>query len=232
MQATQAKAVMLKGSAFTLPVLHLLTANLQAINEQLQDMVTQQPAFFQNTPVVIDLSRLTCDQSIDFEQLKNQLQQHRLHAVGLRSQHEAHRAAGLAAGFALLATSPNNPEPDAQAKKPVQQAIHNKTRVITQPVRSGQQIYSKGDLIVLAAVSHGAEILACGHIHVYGRLAGRALAGVNGDTQARIFCRLLDAELVSIAGNYCLHDGLAAQKTSSMIQLSLHDEQIQISYID
>ena len=74
------------------------------------------------------------------------------------------------------------------------------TRVITQTVRSGQQIYSPGDLIVLAGVSPGAELLADGHIHVYGTLRGRALAGLRGNTQARIYCRALEAELIAVAG--------------------------------
>lgn len=80
-----------------------------------------------------------------------------------------------------------------------------KSKVITQPVRSGQQIYAKeADLIVLASVGTGAELLADGNIHVYGALRGRALAGIKGDTSARIFCSSLSAELVSIAGQYLM----------------------------
>jgi len=75
--------------------------------------------------------------------------------------------------------------------------------VVTQPVRSGAQIYAKGgDLIVLNAVSSGAELIADGNIHVYGTLRGRALAGAAGDAEARIFVNRLEAELLSIAGRY------------------------------
>lgn len=83
------------------------------------------------------------------------------------------------------------------------------TKMITTPVRGGMQIYAAGgDLIVLAAVSPGAELLADGNIHVYGPMRGRALAGVKGDTSARIFCQQLGAELVSIAGNYKVAEDL------------------------
>ena len=77
------------------------------------------------------------------------------------------------------------------------------SRLITTPIRSGQQVYAQGgDLIIAASVSPGAELLADGNIHVYGTLRGRALAGINGNENARIFCYGLEAELVSIAGQY------------------------------
>lgn len=89
--------------------------------------------------------------------------------------------------------------------KPQVNESHRSSKVITQPVRSGQQVYAKdADLIVLASVSTGSELLADGNIHVYGALRGRALAGIKGDTSARIFCSSLNAELVSIAGQYLM----------------------------
>ena len=80
---------------------------------------------------------------------------------------------------------------------------HTGTRLVLDHVRSGQQIYVRGgDLIIMGAVSPGAEVLADGHIMVHGALRGRALAGVRGMTDATIYCRRLDAELLAIAGNY------------------------------
>lgn len=96
---------------------------------------------------------------------------------------------------------------EEKAEEPVEPALPvvRPTKMITAPVRGGMQIYAAGgDLIVLAPVSPGAELLADGNIHVYGPMRGRALAGVKGDTSARIFCQQLGAELVSIAGNYKL----------------------------
>ncbi len=76
------------------------------------------------------------------------------------------------------------------------------TLVIDRPLRSGQRVYAKGDLVVLGMVSNGAEVIAEGNIHIYAPLRGRALAGVHGNHDARIFCTSLEAELISIAGIY------------------------------
>jgi septum site-determining protein MinC len=76
------------------------------------------------------------------------------------------------------------------------------TVLIDRPLRSGQRIYSPGDLIVQGVVSHGAEVMAEGHVHIYGALRGRALAGARGNTAARIFCTSFEPELVAIAGIY------------------------------
>ncbi len=102
------------------------------------------------------------------------------------------------------------------------------TRVVTTPIRSGQQIYSAGDLIVMAQVSAGAEILADGNIHVYGPLRGRALAGVKGNTQARIFCQILEAELVSIAGQYKISEDLQGDRWRKNAQICLRDDRLDI----
>jgi septum site-determining protein MinC len=75
--------------------------------------------------------------------------------------------------------------------------------VIDKPLRSGQQVYAKGrDLIVLAIVNAGAEVIADGHIHIYAPLRGKAIAGARGNTQARIFAQVMEPELISIAGIY------------------------------
>lgn len=100
------------------------------------------------------------------------------------------------------------------------------SRLVTQPVRSGQQVHSPGDLIVVAQVSPGAELLAEGNIHVYGRLRGRALAGLRGDQQARIFCHSLEAELVAIAGCYQIADEMDPAVRNQAVQISLEDEEL------
>lgn len=106
-------------------------------------------------------------------------------------------------------------------------AMSRPSRVITQPVRGGQQVYAEGDLILLAPVSAGAEVMADGNIHCYAPLRGRALAGVQGDAGARIFCRELAAELVAIAGHYRVADDLKADALwGKAVQLSLRDDQL------
>ncbi|RTL24053.1 MAG: septum site-determining protein MinC [Burkholderiales bacterium] len=88
-------------------------------------------------------------------------------------------------------------------EKPVPVATPAPTLVIDKPLRSGQQVYAKGgDLVVLAVVSHGAEVIADGSIHIYAPLRGKAIAGARGDTTARIYTQSLEAELLAIAGIY------------------------------
>lgn len=96
--------------------------------------------------------------------------------------------------------------------------------LVTEPVRSGQQIFAeRGDLVVVASVSPGAELIARGNIHVYGTLRGRALAGVHGDSAARIFCETLDAELIAIAGLYKLSDAIDPSLRRRRVQAFLND---------
>jgi len=102
-------------------------------------------------------------------------------------------------------------------------------KVIASPIRSGQQVYARdADLIILSAVSNGAEVLADGHIHVYGPLRGRALAGIKGNKKARIFCQSMEAELVSIAGCYQVNEKLTNCDSKTPAQILLKNEQLQI----
>ncbi|MCU0894623.1 MAG: septum site-determining protein MinC [Rhodospirillales bacterium] len=103
------------------------------------------------------------------------------------------------------------------------------SKVVIHPVRSGRQIYAQGgDLIVLASISPGAELIADGHIHVYGALRGRALAGIAGNPQARIFCRSLEAELVSVAGYWRVRDDIPEELIGKPVQIYLGNEQVVI----
>ena len=108
------------------------------------------------------------------------------------------------------------------------------TKIVQQPVRSGQRMMArKGDLVVLAAVNAGAEIIAEGNIHVYAPLRGRALAGVSGDTHARIFCHQFEAELVAIAGNYRVFDnGPPRELRGKAVQVFLDGEQLIVAPLD
>lgn len=102
-------------------------------------------------------------------------------------------------------------------------------KIIRTPIRSGQQVYAQGgDLIVLAQVSAGAEILADGNIHVYAPLRGRALAGVQGNNNALIFCQRLEAELVSIAGHYKLSDDLQGDCWKKAARVMLSDDMLSV----
>jgi septum site-determining protein MinC len=101
--------------------------------------------------------------------------------------------------------------------------------LITEPVRSGTQLYARGgDLIILRSVSAGAEIIADGNIHVYGTLRGRAIAGAMGDAAARIFVDRLEAELVSIAGRYLVSDNIPPEHVGQRAQILLQEQRVVI----
>src|SRR5690606_23138843 len=101
------------------------------------------------------------------------------------------------------------------------------TKVIRTPIRSGQQVYAKdSDLVILNHVSAGAEVIADGSIHIHGSLRGRAIAGASGQTEAKIICHDLQAELVSIAGNYWLSDQIESEFWQKKVMLSMVDDSL------
>ena len=120
-------------------------------------------------------------------------------------------------------------EPPKSEPTPAVAPALKPAKVINRPVRSGQQVYAEGgDLVVTASVSEGAELLADGNIHVYGTLRGRALAGVKGNTGARVFCQSLDAELISIAGQFIMHDTVKGECWKKPAQVYLKEETLRI----
>ncbi|MBI0326046.1 septum site-determining protein MinC [Burkholderia plantarii] len=133
----------------------------------------------------------------------------------------ASAAATAAAASDVAAAASAVPAPPASAPP--------QTLVIDRPLRSGQQVYAKGDLVVLAPVSNGAEVIAEGNIHIYAPLRGRALAGVHGNHEARIFCTCLEPELISIAGIYrTTENPLPADVRGKSVQIRLEDEKLMI----
>ena len=203
----------LKGGLYPLTALQLLGTQLEHFKEQLSAKINQAPQFFYHAPVVIDLHKLGSYETLDFHMLKHILMAHHLIPIGVKGATPEQHAHAIAAGFAILqdntGSKTEETSPPTTALEPTPPPASTplfagtQTKVISEPVRSGQQIYAQGgDLIILGPVSHGAEVLADGHIHVYGPLRGRALAGINGDTKAHIFCQSLEAELISIAGQY------------------------------
>ncbi len=217
----------LKGSLFTLTVLHLLNPDINTFSEQLRTHAQKTPNLFKNMPLVIDLQKMASQEhEVDFDALQHQLREQGLIPVGVRHGTEKLNDAAQKAGLAILSNQPSKARPAAANATPV--AV-SPTLLITKPIRSGQQVYARqANLVVLASVSAGSELLADGSIHVYGNLRGRALAGVSGDKTARIFCHQLEAELVSIAGHYRLSESLPVIKAAT-VQVYLEDEKVCIA---
>ncbi|CAD5107765.1 septum site-determining protein MinC [Zestomonas carbonaria] len=214
----QSPVFQLKGSMLAITVLELTHNDLARLDSQLQAKVAEAPNFFSNVPLVLALDKLPEDSGeLDLAKLQAVCKRHGLRIMAIRSEREAHIALAAAQDLAVLPSSgarerliepAESAEARRKAEKPAEPEI-KPTKVITSPVRGGMQVYAAGgDLVVLAPVSAGAELLADGNIHVYGPMRGRALAGVKGNVKARIFCQQMGAEMLSIAGKYKVAEDL------------------------
>jgi septum site-determining protein MinC len=243
---TAPQAFELKAASFTLPVIRLLGVDMDAVADELSIKVRQAPDFFHNTPVVIDLADVPRGE-VEFPLLVGLLRGYRMLPVGVRggtpAQNEAAEAMELAIlGDAFLRRS----KPEEKGAPPPEAVVEEAPPVrlegaagapptftlVTRPVRSGQRVYAPGgDLSVVASVSSGAELMADGNIHVYGALRGRAMAGLKGNTQARIFCQDLQAELVSVAGHYRVSENIPGELKGYPVQIFLDDKVLRIERI-
>ena len=212
----------LKSAQLSVVALLLKTVDVGAVAAELAARRADDPDFFDNDPVLIDLSAVQAEaQPIDFAALVQALRSHRTQPVAVRGgnpeQMAAAHAAGLVAAPDLPAARPRARESEVrEAGREVVREVQAPVEVpvavpapapgalvVDKPLRSGQQVYARGsDLVVLAMVSFGAEVIADGNIHVYAPLRGRAIAGARGDTSARIFGTCMEPQLVSVAGIY------------------------------
>jgi len=221
----------LKAGSFTLPLLRLLGTDMEAVGQQLAAKVAQAADFFHNAPVVIDLKEV--DAEVEFPLLVGLMRGYGMIPIGVRSGTQAQNSAAEAMELAIL--SDHKPHRRQVVKQPAAVAPVNpaakpkSTKVVERPVRSGQRVYAPGgDLIILAQVSSGAEVMADGNIHVYAPLRGRALAGVKGNQAARIFCQNLQAELVSVAGHYRISENIDPELKGQPVQIHLHERMLRI----
>ena len=204
----------IKSAELSLVSLLLRTTDIQLLAKALAQQMAESPGFFDQDPVIIDVSALDLapGELLNLIDLNDVLRQNGLIPVGIKGAHPAllefAKGLGLVDGSdARVRRSVAIAEPQAQvstqAKEPLRADEAQGALVIDKPLRSGQQVYAKGrDLIVLAMVNAGAEVIADGHIHVYGALRGKAIAGARGNTQAQIFAQVMAPELISIAGVY------------------------------
>jgi len=224
----------LKGSSFTLSVVHLHEAEPEVIRQALEDKIAQAPAFLKHAPVVVNVSGL--ESPVNWSALQKVVASTGLRIIGVSGCKDARLKAEIdEMGLPLLTegkekvarVQPIEVPPPAEPE-PIVSSI-TKTRMIDTPVRSGQRIYAPNcDLIVTSHVSAGAELIADGNIHVYGMMRGRVLAGASGDREAQVFCTHLAAELVSIAGEYWLSDQIPAEFYGKAARLCLDETALTI----
>ena len=226
----------IKSADLPLVALLLKTTDVAAVSAALSAQLAESPGFFDHDPVVIDVTALPEDlviASFDLPELLKVLREHGLVPLAIKGAQSD--LLSVAQGLGLVDASDARirrsvPVAEAPAVAPVvaapAQAAPLGAMVIDKPLRSGQQVYAKGrDLIVLAMVNPGAEVLADGHIHVYAPLRGKAIAGAKGFAGARIFAQNMDPELISIAGVYRTSENpLPAEVAGKPAQVRLSSE--------
>lgn len=209
----------LKGASFTLSVLHINSSDLQAVMTELDSKLAQAPQFFLGAPLVVNLSAIQHD-SLNLSALKDLLISRQLVIVGITGATTVLSKQAKDLGLAIVKAGKQSSTPPPAPRQ---------TKIVKQNIRSGQQLYAKnGDLIIFGAVGNGAEVIADGSIHIYGALRGKAMAGAAGDTSAVIIAHSLEAELVSIAGQYWLAENLQQHSSDKSGCIRLDGESLMV----
>lgn len=239
-------ALEIKSTSFSTSVLALFSTDLKQIELLLDEKISLAPEFFKNSAILMDIQSCVSQKpALDLPALIELLYTKKLIPIGISGGNKEYNDLALTFNIPVHTIRgknlTNNSKESSQLtppkdvlpisdEEPSQESTITTTLVenmfISQPIRSGQRVYAKGDLTILSHVGAGAEIMAEGHIHVYGALRGRALAGVQGNTESRIFCSALEAELVSIAGNYKVSEELDKTKITTPVQIFLQDKSL------
>ena len=234
--------------------LRVRTLDVAQLAAEMQDRVQRAPHLFARAAVVLDFGGLNRAPSVDDARaLVDGLRAAGVLPVALAYGTKEIEALSLQLGLPLLAkfraqyeradgdAAPPAPEPAPRTKasepapaaaKPAASSA-SPGLIQRTPVRSGQQVYADNrDLTVLSAVGAGAEVIADGSIHIYGPLRGRALAGAQGNEEARIFCREFHAELVAVAGHYKVLEDIPKELRGKAVQVWLENGQIKLAALD
>ncbi|CAM4093131.1 septum site-determining protein MinC [Vreelandella rituensis] len=232
-----------KGGMLPMTIMELNSADPERIRRQLAGKLTQSPAFFQHTPVVLSVEKLD-EPHLALERICAVCRDHKLLPVAVKGGPEPVKQSAWALGLGWFPPSDGGrgrilESVDAEISQPVEPASAPRsaavsgelaaTRLYRGTVRSGQQVSAaEGDLVVIGAVNAGAEVLAAGNIHVYGALRGRALAGIHGDLSAGVYCRELHAELLSVGGNYKRLEDIDSRLLGAPAEVHFSAEQLEI----
>lgn len=206
---------------------------------QLDAQIVRSPSFFAGRPVVVDLGAVPA-QDPNLPGLIAELQGRGIRVVDVEGADPSWKGAerwgrplngGRAVGLMRVPEEPQKeamtPEPPP-SREPDQAAL-----LVAEPVRSGRSIlFPTGDVTIVGSVASGAEVIAGGSVHVYGALRGRAIAGFNGNAAARIFCRRMHAELISIDGLYRTADEIEPGLRGRAVQVWLDGERVNVAALD
>lgn len=227
-------------------VLRLRSTDLELVERQLRVKTAQLPSLFLDAPVLVDLGALGDEaSSLPLGELVRAMRACKLVPVAAANVPDDLRGAVSDAGLGLWRAplggrpraAPDDeaetpaPEPAGSvAAAPPPRAPFTGPVVVTKPVRGGQVVHARdNDLVVLAPVNPGAQVIADGHLHIYAPLRGRAVAGASGLPGARIFCQKLEAELVAVSGAYVSAEEIPAELRGRAVQVFLENEQCRIT---
>src|SRR3569623_19247 len=229
------KVLEFKGRMLSLTRLRVLDSDPHAIEAQLREFAKQMPQAVAGLPVILE-----SDKALDLGGLISILKSVGMQPIGVSDGTQRDSARNW--GLPVLppdngkSSRPNEVAPAPAAAAPVvapAPGVAKPPKIITEPVRSGQQIYAEGgDLIIVNTVSAGAEVVADGCVHVYGGLRGRAIAGAKGDKTARVICRRFEAELVAICGIYAVAEQMQGELRSKPAQAYLMDGKLKLDRLD
>lgn len=235
--------------------LRVRTLDAQRLGQEMRERVERAPKLFHRAAVVVDFGGLSrCPDEADARALVEELRKAGVLPVALaygtsevdalseriglpllakfRAQYERSEPAVAADATpepARAAVAPAEPGPQSRRETPAPGPADATGLMHTLPVRSGQQVYAQNrDLVITAQVGAGAEVIADGSIHIYAPLRGRALAGAQGDTRVRIFCREFHGELVAIAGHYKVFEELPASLRGRPVQIWLEGDKLMV----
>jgi septum site-determining protein MinC len=205
------------------------TTDLDALRTELTRRFEATPEFFANDTVAIDVRRLAADERISISELATLLDSVRMRPIGVVASGDQAWASEGALPLLEARDRRGAPKPSVDAGVENTEAAAVIEAAVAQTPAPTAPVYAKGDLVVLGLVSYGAEVIAEGNIHIYAPLRGRALAGVHGNLDARIFCTCLEPELISIAGIYrTMETPLGPDVLGKSVQIWLDEEKLMI----
>jgi septum site-determining protein MinC len=239
-KSTSAKSIEIKISTVVAVSAIVHTLDLGALDAAMKEMTGGASDYFDDELAVLDFEAVdltTCN--VDWSLLIKLFKSYRLNPVAVRNVAPSMASDILAHGLSLDVLPKQRNEPVAHVVEPelapeLPSPVAYGAMIVDVPVRAGQRIYARGaDLILMASVNNGAEVIADGCIHVYAPLHGRALAGANGNANARIFAWSMEPELVSIAGIYrTFENGFPAEHAKLPAQIRLVGDRLDIKPIN
>jgi septum site-determining protein MinC len=199
---------------------------------EIDQTLARSPGFFVGKPVVLDLAAVDISRPA-ISHLLLSLEKRNIRVLGIEGVTPTALAANmpplLSGGRSCVVALPNQEQSAAKSEARAEAAPPT-SLLLDSPVRSGQSIiFPEGDVTVVGSVSSGAEIVAGGSIHIYGTLRGRAMAGINGNSAARIYCQKIEAELLAIDGFYRTAEEFDAALRNRPAQAWLEGETLRIT---